>query len=59
MPGKYIGLMEKSGLIVKFDYYMFEKDWGTPEPETDDADDDWGSDDDDDDYAGTMESLND
>lgn len=25
MPGKYIGLMEKSGLIVKFDYYMFEK----------------------------------
>ena len=24
MPGKYIGLMEKSGLIVKFDYYMFE-----------------------------------
>ena len=25
MPGKYIGLMEKSGLIVNFDYYMFEK----------------------------------
>lgn len=25
MPGKYIGLMEKSGIIVKFDYYMFEK----------------------------------
>ena len=24
-PGEYIGLMEKSGLIVKFDYYMFEK----------------------------------
>lgn len=24
MPGKYIGLMEKSGLIIKFDYYMFE-----------------------------------
>ena len=24
MPGKYIGLMEKSGLITKFDYYMFE-----------------------------------
>lgn len=24
-PGAYIGLMEKSGLIVKFDYYMFEK----------------------------------
>lgn len=24
-PGKYIGLMEKSGIIVKFDYYMFEK----------------------------------
>lgn len=24
-PGTYIGLMEKSGLIVKFDYYMFEK----------------------------------
>lgn len=24
-PGKYIGLMEKSGLIIKFDYYMFEK----------------------------------
>ena len=22
-PGAYIGLMEKSGLIVKFDYYMF------------------------------------
>ena len=25
MPGKYIGAMEKSGLIVRFDYYMFEK----------------------------------
>ena len=25
MPGKYIGIMEKSGLISKFDYYMFEK----------------------------------
>lgn len=24
-PGEYIGLLEKSGLIVKFDYYMFEK----------------------------------
>ena len=24
MPGKYIGVMEKSGLITKFDYYMFE-----------------------------------
>ena len=24
-PGAYIGLMEKSGLIVKFDYYMFDK----------------------------------
>lgn len=24
-PGDYIGLMEKSGLITKFDYYMFEK----------------------------------
>ena len=24
MPGKYIGVIEKSGLIVKFDYYMFE-----------------------------------
>ena len=24
-PGNYIGLMERSGLIVKFDYYMFEK----------------------------------
>ena len=24
MPGKYIGIMEKSGLITKFDYYMFE-----------------------------------
>ncbi len=24
MPGKYIGVMEKSGLIIKFDYYMFE-----------------------------------
>ena len=24
-PGTDIGLMEKSGLIVKFDYYMFEK----------------------------------
>ena len=33
-PGAYIGLMEKSGLIVNFDYYMFEKvckklsEWG-------------------------------
>lgn len=25
MPGKYIGIMEKSGIITKFDYYMFEK----------------------------------
>ena len=25
MPGKYIGLLEKSGIIVDFDYYMFEK----------------------------------
>lgn len=24
-PGAYIGLIEKSGLIVKFDYYMLEK----------------------------------
>lgn len=24
-PGAYIGLMERSGLIVKFDYYMFDK----------------------------------
>ncbi len=24
-PGAYIGLMEKSGLIIKFDYYMFER----------------------------------
>ena len=24
-PGKYIGLLEKTGLIVKFDYYMFDK----------------------------------
>lgn len=24
-PGTYIGLMEKSGIIVKFDYYMFDK----------------------------------
>ena len=24
MPGRYIGLMEKSGLIIRFDYYMFE-----------------------------------
>ena len=24
-PGAYIGLMEKSGLITRFDYYMFEK----------------------------------
>ena len=24
-PGEYIGLMEKSGLIIKFDYYMFEQ----------------------------------
>lgn len=25
MPGKYIGIMEETGLIVKLDYYMFEK----------------------------------
>ena len=25
LPGKYIGLLEKSRLIVDFDYYMFEK----------------------------------
>ena len=25
LPEKYIGVMEKSGLITKFDYYMFEK----------------------------------
>ena len=25
MPGKYIGIMEKSGLIVRFDYCMFER----------------------------------
>ena len=25
MPGQYIGVMEKSGLISKFDYYMFER----------------------------------
>lgn len=25
MPGKYIGLLEKSGLIIRFDYYMFER----------------------------------
>ena len=25
MPGKYIGVMEKSGLIIQFDYYMFER----------------------------------
>ena len=25
MPGKYIGLLENSGLITKFDYYMLEK----------------------------------
>ena len=24
-PGTYIGIMEKSGLITRFDYYMFEK----------------------------------
>ena len=24
MPGKYIGTMEKSGVIIDFDYYMFE-----------------------------------
>ena len=24
-PGAYIGIMEKSGLITRFDYYMFEK----------------------------------
>ena len=24
-PGEYIGVMEKSGLIIRFDYYMFEK----------------------------------
>ena len=24
-PGAYIGIMEKSGLIIRFDYYMFEK----------------------------------
>lgn len=24
MPGKYIGVMEESGLIAEFDYYMFE-----------------------------------
>lgn len=24
MPGKYIGVMERSGLIINFDYYMFE-----------------------------------
>ena len=24
-PGEYIGIMEKSGLITRFDYYMFEK----------------------------------
>ncbi|MBR2897202.1 MAG: EAL domain-containing protein [Oscillospiraceae bacterium] len=24
LPGKYIGVMEKNGLIVDFDYYMFE-----------------------------------
>lgn len=24
-PGTYIGLMEKSGLVTRFDYYMFEK----------------------------------
>ncbi len=23
-PGEYIGVMEKSGLIIRFDYYMFE-----------------------------------
>ena len=25
MPGRYIGLLENSGLITKFDYYMLEK----------------------------------
>ena len=25
MPGKYIGIMEKSGLIINLDYYMFDK----------------------------------
>lgn len=25
MPGAYIGVMERSGLIAKFDYYMFDK----------------------------------
>ncbi len=25
MPGAYLGIMEKSGFIVKFDYYMFEQ----------------------------------
>jgi EAL domain-containing protein (putative c-di-GMP-specific phosphodiesterase class I) len=25
LPGKYIGIMEQTGLIVKLDYYMFEK----------------------------------
>ena len=25
MPGRYIGILEKSGLIIRFDYYMFEK----------------------------------
>ena len=25
LPGKYIGIMERSGLITMFDYYMFEK----------------------------------
>ena len=25
MPGKYIGVMEKSGIITRFDYYMFER----------------------------------
>ena len=24
LPGKYIGVMEKSGLIINFDYYVFE-----------------------------------
>lgn len=24
LPGRYIGVMEKSGLIINFDYYMFE-----------------------------------
>ena len=38
-------------------YYMFDKDWGTPDYDDGDSDEDYG--DDDDDYAGTMETLND